>query len=198
MASPSEVSPVRPDRPPPPLTLATWVTLFRFVLVPPIVWSMAWAPSAAGDWRSWIPLGLFSLAAASDWIDGLLARRMGQTSVMGAWLDPLADKVLVAACLVAFVEGGRIPGWSVSLVLAREFLATGLRIVLADMGQGIRPAAWSGKAKAIAQMCSISAFLVPWPPLLPWATGLYALAVVLTVWSGVAMIWQTRAIWRSA
>lgn len=195
MASPSDAPPGRPVS---PLTVATWVTLFRFVLVPPIVASMAWAPHGLSDWRSWVPLGLFSLAAASDWMDGLLARRMGQTSAMGAWLDPLADKVLVAACLVAFVEAGTLPGWSVSVVLAREFVATGLRIVLADMGQGIRPAAWSGKAKAIAQMCSISALLVPWPPLVPWAMGLYGLAVFLTVWSGVAMIWQTRAIWRSA
>ncbi|MBM3258181.1 MAG: CDP-diacylglycerol--glycerol-3-phosphate 3-phosphatidyltransferase [Candidatus Sericytochromatia bacterium] len=195
MASPSDAPSGRPVS---PLTLATWVTLFRFVLVPPIVASMAWAPHGLLDWRSWVPLGLFSLAAASDWMDGLLARRMGQTSAMGAWLDPLADKVLVAACLVAFVEAGTLPGWSVSVVLAREFVATGLRIVLADMGQGIRPAAWSGKAKAIAQMCSISALLVPWPPLVPWAMNLYGVAVFLTVWSGVAMIWQTRAIWRSA
>ncbi|MEB3300054.1 MAG: CDP-diacylglycerol--glycerol-3-phosphate 3-phosphatidyltransferase [Candidatus Sericytochromatia bacterium] len=196
---PSESGSVGPlRRAPSPLTLATWVTLFRFVLIPPIVFAMGWAPTQTGRWESWVPLGLFSLAAASDWMDGLLARKMGQTSAMGAWLDPLADKVLVAACLVAFVEMGRIPGWSVSLVLAREFVATGLRIVLADMGQGIRPAAWSGKAKAIAQMCSISAFLVPWPGLDPWAHGLYAMAVLLTVWSGVAMIWQTRAIWRSA
>lgn len=102
---------------------------------------------------------LFVAACLTDWFDGWYARRHNLKTRLGALLDPLADKVLVAAALVALVEHGLLWGWVVALILAREFLVTGLRLVAAAEGVVISADRW-GKHKTAWQMAAIVAALV--------------------------------------
>lgn len=110
-------------------------------------------------------LMVFAVAAATDWLDGHLARSGHGITLLGQMLDPLADKVLVCAALVSFVEirlpGARhpmVPAWIVVLILAREFLVTGLRILAMREGRDVSAGAW-GKHKTIWQLAAILAML---------------------------------------
>lgn len=159
---------------------------------------------------------LFVAACLTDWFDGWYARRHNLKTRLGALLDPLADKVLVAAALVALVEHGLLWGWVVALILAREFLVTGLRLVAAAEGVVISADRW-GKHKTAWQMAAISAALVlllvrdlgwssegagaatAWSPdrvvFLVYATAM-AVAVVLTVVSGWVYVARHRELMR--
>lgn len=141
---------------------------------------------------------LFILAAATDALDGHIARSRNLITNFGKIMDPLADKLLVAAALVCLVELGDIPGWMVIVILAREFLITGLRTVAA--GEGVIIAAGtSGKIKTVLQMVAIALLLFrDWPFSLltdfPVGLVLLWLAVAVTIWSGVEYVWHSRAI----
>jgi CDP-diacylglycerol--glycerol-3-phosphate 3-phosphatidyltransferase len=106
-----------------------------------------------------VALGVFIVAAASDWLDGYLARRRQQTSIMGAFLDPLADKLLVTAALVSLVALGELSAWVAMVVIARELAVTGLRMVAAARSIVIS-ASWWGKIKTVSQMAAIAALIV--------------------------------------
>ncbi len=161
-------------------------------------------------------LAVFVLAAATDWLDGRLARGRYGVTTLGQLLDPLADKVLVCAALVSMVEirlpGSRyplVPAWIVVLIMAREFLVTGLRILAMKAGRDISAGVW-GKHKAVWQMGAIMAMLAGLAihrDVLPrlavgadgfarWLTrGAHLLAMwvaVVTVASGVAYAVQHR------
>ena len=140
----------------------------------------------------------FAVASVTDLVDGKIARARGQVTNFGKFLDPLADKMLVAAALVCFVELGRCSAWVAVIIIAREFLVTSLRLVASGTGAVIAANLW-GKAKTATQMTAIlfvmlvDAFL-PNVPLLFWAgQGLLWLAAALTVVSGAQMLWQNRA-----
>ncbi len=106
----------------------------------------------------WIALTLFALAALTDFLDGYLARRRNQITEFGKLMDPLADKILVAAGFVMLVERTALPGWAVVLILSREFLVTGLRLVAA--ARGVVLAAESlGKHKTVWQIGTILFYL---------------------------------------
>ena len=99
------------------------------------------------------------IAAASDSLDGYLARRFRQKTVMGAFLDPLADKLIVTAALVSLVQIGELSAWVAMVVIAREFAVTGLRMVAAVQGTVIPASKW-GKAKTASQMLAIAALIL--------------------------------------
>ncbi len=106
-----------------------------------------------------VALVVFVAAAASDWLDGYIARRRAQTSVLGAFLDPLADKLLVTAALVSLVELGELSAWAAMVVIARELAVTGLRMVAAARNVVIVASIW-GKLKTAVQMAVIVALAV--------------------------------------
>ena len=141
-------------------------------------------PEAAG-----LALAVFALAALSDLADGALARRQGSTSDLGAFLDPLADKLLVGGSLAALAVRGVVPAWVVLIVLAREALVTWRRGAPAARGAGIA-VRWAGKAKALTQDVAIAGLLldlaVPTPAVGIAASLLLAVAVALTIISGLA------------
>lgn len=167
------------------MTLPNWITLARLLLIPPMVYFLE-APGG----NLWA-LFLFLVASLTDWVDGYLARRLNQKSVLGALLDPLADKILVTAALIGLVHQGLVPAWAVTIVLGREFLVTGLRT--AAMNAGIVLAAgMSGKIKTVLQMLAIGFILAG---LQPYGTWLWYLAVAMTLYSGGEYLWQTRRIW---
>jgi CDP-diacylglycerol--glycerol-3-phosphate 3-phosphatidyltransferase len=162
------------------------VTGARILAIPPMM-VLLLADSSASRW--WAG-GLYAVAALTDSLDGWLARSRGQVTVAGAFLDPLADKLLVAGALVALIEVGDMPAWAAMVIITREFAVTGLRLVAASEDL-IIPASRFGKAKTLSQNLAIFAIMAPGP----WAWSedplLYA-AVVLTVLSGAYYFLMAR------
>jgi len=111
--------------------------------------------------KEWWGLGLFLVAAVTDFLDGFLARRLEVITPLGQLLDPAADKILMAAALVSLVELNPTvtPAWMVALILAREFAVGALRSVAASQGVVV-PAGWSGKIKTVVQVISVSLLIV--------------------------------------
>ena len=108
---------------------------------------------AAGLWL-WLSLAVFIVASLTDFVDGQIARRCNQVSDFGKFLDPLADKLLVIACMCMYTQWGIMPAWALMIVLTREFAVTGLRLVAVQGGRVIA-AGWSGKVKTFATMVGL-------------------------------------------
>lgn len=150
----------RKNRPPSVLLQEFWnlpnmLTLGRIVVIPLFVWLLY-----DGDpWFSVLAASVFTLAAVTDVIDGFLARRWNMITVTGKLLDPLADKLIVAAAMVMMVRLGRIPAWIVIVLMSREFIVTGLRAAAATEGLVIA-AGQEGKWKTALQLVGIIALCV--------------------------------------
>lgn len=132
---------------------------------------------------------VFIVAALTDTLDGYIARKKGIVTNLGKFIDPLSDKVLVVAALISLVELGRLPAWIVVVIVSRDFIVNGVRMVVAVEGVVIA-ASWTGKAKTVVQIVAITMMIFNIPMALPvmW------LAVGLTVWSGAAYLaggWDT-------
>src|SRR5713101_10186284 len=109
--------------------------------------------------NEWLALAIFLVAAATDLLDGYLARRWGQVTTIGTLLDPIADKLLISAALISLVQVRAAPAWMVILIVGREFAVTGLRSIAAAEGYTIK-ASELGKTKMIAQVVAISFLLL--------------------------------------
>lgn len=157
---------IQPTAPEKLWTPANIVTLIRICLVPVFVLAIL------SPWPEWVGLpgitmeakcviaaGIFILISCTDWIDGYLARSRGEVTDFGKFMDPLADKILVTAALIALVELAVLPGWPVLIILAREFIVSGIRMVAASKGTVIA-ASWYGKAKTVFQIIAIVLFLL--------------------------------------
>lgn len=149
----------------------------------PILVLLILSPSRAA---SYLAAALFVVAAASDGVDGYLARRHETTSRLGQWLDPLADKILVTAPIVTLTAVGRFPVWAAVIIVAREFAVSALRAWLGTRGRAM-PASWWGKVKTAAQMLVVVLYLLPelGANVDSVRFGILVAAVVLTVASGV-------------
>ena len=192
------------------LTPANVVTMIRICLVPVFVVALIspwpdWIGFESLDpWKAWIAAIIFVAISCTDWLDGYLARSRGEVTDFGKFMDPLADKVLVVAALLVLVELGSLPSWPVIIIIAREFIVSGVRMVAASKGEVIA-ASWYGKFKTVFQMIAIVLFVVKESPavlglLTPQlAFGLYllswlvmAIALVLTIVSMMDYIWKAR------
>ena len=123
---------------------------------------------------------VFIIAAITDSMDGYIARKHHLITTLGKFIDPLADKVLVIAAMIALVELQRIPGWIVLVIITREFVVTGLRLVAAAEGVVIA-ASKGGKLKTVFQIVALAMLILK----LPGGMGLMWVAMILTVWSGM-------------
>ncbi|MGN0480601.1 MAG: CDP-diacylglycerol--glycerol-3-phosphate 3-phosphatidyltransferase [Lachnospiraceae bacterium] len=103
---------------------------------------------------NFIAAAIFIVASFTDFLDGKLARKYGQVTNFGKFMDPLADKLLVCSALIAFIELGRLPAWIVIIIIAREFIISGFRLVASDAGIVIAASMW-GKIKTTVQMIMI-------------------------------------------
>lgn len=179
-------------------TPANVVTLVRICLVPVFVvallspWPAYFGLDASSAVKSWVAAAIFIVLAATDGLDGYLARSRGEVTDFGKFMDPLADKILVAAALLSLIELGVLPSWPALIILTREFIVSGIRMVAASKGTVIA-ASWYGKAKTVTQIIAIVLFIVKDtavsidPPsalenplyLVSWATMIVAL--VLTI-----------------
>jgi CDP-diacylglycerol--glycerol-3-phosphate 3-phosphatidyltransferase len=140
------------------VNLPNLLTMARVFMIPLCLWFLDRGTPKDCFWSAVV----FTLAAITDILDGWLARRMNVVSVLGKFLDPLADKLIVMASLVWMVPMGRISGWIVIVLLAREISVTGLRSVAASEGVVIA-AGSEGKTKTALQMIGIVALLVGYP-----------------------------------
>lgn len=130
------------------------LTLLRIFFVPLLV-----AALVGEARREMIALAIFLAAAATDLLDGYLARRWGQITTVGTLLDPIADKLLISAALISLVQVHAVPGWMAILIIGREFAISGLRAIAAAEGYMIR-ANELGKTKMVAQVVAISLVLI--------------------------------------
>lgn len=149
-----------------------------------------------------LALAIFALAAISDAVDGYLARTLRQETAFGAFADPIADKVLVAAAFVSLVELGELPAWPVVTILGREFLVTGLRVLAMAEGISVRSSIL-GKLKTLSHIGLVLFILAtryfglgPWG-YQPKEVFLY-LAVALALVSGAEYFWRGRRVFRGA
>ncbi|WP_026570298.1 MULTISPECIES: CDP-diacylglycerol--glycerol-3-phosphate 3-phosphatidyltransferase [Sediminibacillus] len=171
------------------------ITMSRIFLIPIFILLL----SIPFDWGSWsignqdLPIShfaaglLFILASATDWIDGFYARKYNLVTNLGKFLDPLADKLLVASALILLVEMGSAPAWVVIVIISREFAVTGLRLVAAGEGL-VLAASQMGKLKTVLQIVAISALLLHNFPFsyLQFPFGIICLyaAMIITIVSG--------------
>lgn len=174
------------------MNLPTWITVSRLLGVPIILYGLH---QPGQTWR-WISLVVFLLAAATDWLDGYLARRLNQITDLGKFLDPLVDKLLVMAPLLALVERGMVPAWGVFLILARELTIAGWRVSPAlQSGNAIQGANQWGKLKTISQMAAIALLIAPVSePVQYWGVILFWVSVGLTWVSGMIYLWPTTTL----
>ena len=140
------------------------LTLIRIFFVPLLVAALVQEDVNVrlGGWlitNEWLALAIFLIAAATDLLDGFLARRWGQVTTIGTLLDPIADKLLISAALVSLVQVRAVPAWMVILIIGREFAVSGLRSIAAASGYTIR-ASELGKTKMVAQVAAISCMLL--------------------------------------
>lgn len=146
-------------------TPANIVTLIRICGIPVFVvalispWPAWFGWDAAAIWKEWIAAGIFILLAATDGLDGYLARSRNEVTNFGKFMDPLADKILVAAALLALIELGVLPSWVALIILCREFIVSGIRMVAATQGVVIA-ASWYGKAKTVVQIIALVLFII--------------------------------------
>ncbi len=168
-------------------TLPNLLTLSR-ILVIPILCAAFWLPY---PWNDGIALGMFFAAGVTDWADGHLARRLGQMSELGRFLDPVADKLLVASAILMLVAFGRIEGFSVLaavVIMCREIMVAGLREFLAEIRVKV-PVSRLAKWKTTVQLVALGFLLAsdiapPWTRIPEIGIALLWIAALLTLYTG--------------
>ena len=161
-----------------PMNTANKLTILRVVMIPAFLLVLYLNVPYANYWA----LAIFAAASITDTLDGYIARHYNQITDFGKFMDPLADKCLVTAAMLWFVEVGQMPGWALLVVIIREFGVSGLRMVAADKGRVIA-AGWSGKVKTAATMVCIILMLLPLPEIVNQIGT--AVIVLTTIYSGV-------------
>jgi CDP-diacylglycerol---glycerol-3-phosphate 3-phosphatidyltransferase len=189
------------------LTLPTWLTLLRIMLIPVLV-VVFYLPF---KWTNFAAAFVFALASVTDWLDGWIARRYHLYSAFGAFLDPVADKLMVAVALFLIVQGHPTPWMALwaAVIVGREIAVSALREWMAELGQRAKvKVAAIGKIKTVAQMLALLCLLysvTPDPRPAPWlgreifliGDWLLAGAALLTLWSGLAYLYAAWPVLRA-
>ena len=167
------------------MNLPNQLTLLRIILILPFLLVLY----LDVPYAEYIALAIFVAASLTDMLDGQIARKRNLITDFGKFADPLADKMLVTAAMLWFVEQGQMPAWALLIVIVREFAVSGLRMVASDQGRVIA-AGWSGKVKTAATMICIVLMFLPIPPWLN--TACVAVIVATTLYSGVEYFLKNR------
>ena len=162
-----------------PLNVPNVLTVVRILLVPVLVVVLLQATPHG----SWVAAAVFAVAALTDTLDGYLARSRRSVTTFGKVMDPIADKLLIAAALISLVSVGRVAPWAAMVIIAREFAVSGLRIAAGAQGVVI-PASPLGKVKTISQVVAVLALIAAHDAGAWWAQALLYVAVVTTIASG--------------
>jgi CDP-diacylglycerol--glycerol-3-phosphate 3-phosphatidyltransferase len=176
------------------LNLPNILALIRLAIAPVMFWIIL-SPELFTDngydisWNYFFASLLFVIASITDYFDGYIARELDQITMLGAIIDPLADKMLVLAAFLGLMVTGAASVWAIYIIIVRELFITGLRTVAVSEGIDVS-ASWTGKVKTVAQMVAIGFLLMHWP----FANLLLWIAVALTVYSGLKYLygfWRT-------
>ena len=183
------------------MNLPNKLTVFRMILIVPFVilllgnfqqWS--WFTASFGgisEYVDYIALAIFIIASLTDLIDGKIARKYNLVTNFGKFMDPLADKLLVCAAMVALVEMGRIPSWVVIIIISREFFINGFRTIAADNGLVIAASYW-GKFKTTFQMIMVCLMIANIEALTLVTDIIMWISLVLTVVSLLDYLWKNK------
>jgi len=171
------------------LNLPNFLASIRIILAPLMFWVVINPQFFTQNgfditWNYYFASLLFVLASVTDFFDGYIARQWDQMTMLGAILDPLADKMLTLAAFLGLMLIGQASPWAIYIIIVRELFITGLRTVAVSEGISVK-ASWAGKVKTVAQMIAIGFLLMHWPfgDLLLW------IAVALTLYSGGEYLW---------
>ena len=169
------------------------LTVARMIIVPFLVIFLltGWG----GEANRYISLALFAAASITDWFDGHLARKYNLITNFGKFMDPLADKLLVCSAMICMIELNRLPAWVVIVIIAREFIISGFRLIAAENGVVIAANYW-GKFKTVSQMIMIILLILDFggsvfgilEQIFIW------LSLALTVISLMTYIWQNKSV----
>ena len=175
------------------LNLPNALASLRIVLAPLMFWIIL-NPEYFTDngfditWNYYFASLLFVLASVTDFFDGYIAREWNQSTMLGAILDPLADKMLTLAAFLGLMMIGAASAWAIYIIIVRELFITGIRTVAVSEGISVK-ASWAGKIKTVAQMIAIGFLLMHWP----FGEELLWFAVFLTVYSGLEYLYGFKA-----
>lgn len=167
------------------MNLPNKLTIFRVILIPFFVVFML-APICPG-YANYIAVAIFIVASLTDLLDGKIARKYNLVTDFGKFMDPLADKLLVCAAMICLIETGQLAAWIVIVIISREFIISGFRLVAADNGVVIAASYW-GKFKTTFQMIAVILMIVNLPVLHILTVACTWIALVLTVVSLVDYI----------
>ena len=166
------------------MNLPNKLTMFRVVLIPVFI-VVLMSGLIAEPASRYIAVVIFCVASFTDYLDGHIARKYNLVTNFGKFMDPLADKLLVSAAMICMIELGMLPAWVVIIIISREFIITGFRLIAAESGLVIA-ASWWGKIKTVTQMAMIILMLLGVNKVI--GTILVVLATIFTVVSGVDYI----------
>ena len=168
------------------MNLPTWITLSRLLGLPFIIYLLNYPTPA----NRWLCVGIFVVAAGTDWVDGYLARKLNLVTELGKFLDPLVDKLLVLGSLLSLIQLQLVPAWGVFLILTRELAIAGWRVNPNLTGSSsISGANIWGKLKTVSQIVAIALLIAPLSS--QWSTPtltMFWVSVIMTLISGVIYV----------
>ena len=159
------------------MNLPNKLTMFRVILIP---FFIVFLLASLTPYDKWIALAIFIIASLTDLLDGKIARKYNLVTNFGKFMDPLADKLLVCSALICLIELDKIPSWMVIVIIAREFIISGFRLVASDNGVVIAASYW-GKFKTTFQMVAVCLLIADIAALSVVTQIVLLIAVVLTV-----------------
>ena len=168
------------------------LTVARMIIVPFLVVFLltGWG----GEANRYISLTLFVVASVTDWFDGYLARKNNLVTNFGKFMDPLADKLLVCSAMICMIDLKRLPAWFVIIIIAREFIISGFRLIAAENGIVIAANYW-GKFKTASQMIMIILLILHFDGIFVILEQIFIwLSLALTIISLITYIWQNRTV----
>ena len=175
-----------------PMNLPNKLTTLRVIMIPFFVFFLLWQNGENYTFRM-IALALFIIASLTDLLDGKIARKYNLVTNFGKFMDPLADKLLVCSALICLIELNALPAWMVIIIISREFIISGFRLIASDNGVVIAASYW-GKFKTTFQMVSVVLLILDIPALAFVTTICVWIALLLTIVSLVDYIYKNHKI----
>ena len=174
------------------MNLPNKLTTLRVIMIPFFVFFLLWQNGENRTFRM-IALALFIIASLTDLLDGKIARKYNLVTNFGKFMDPLADKLLVCSALICLIELNALPAWMVIIIISREFIISGFRLIASDNGVAIAASYW-GKFKTTFQMVSVVLLILDIPALAFVTTICVWIALLLTIVSLVDYIYKNHKI----
>ena len=162
------------------MNLPNKLTVLRVILIPFFVAFLLLSPG--NNTFKWVALAIFVIASLTDMADGKIARKYNLITDFGKFMDPLADKLLVCSAMICLIDLGKIPSWIVVIIIAREFIISGFRLVAADNGRVIAASYW-GKFKTTFQMIMVILMIAGLGDIIPY----YDLLTQIIMWIALAL-----------